>query len=89
MGPWYILASEKECIIDPGDPGCYHYSDVMMNVIPFQISGVSIVQAFVPAQIKRNIKAPRHWLLWGEFSSQRATVTRKRCPFDDVLMIKP
>ena len=65
MGPWYILASEKECIIDPGDPGCYHYSDVMMNVIPFQISGVSIVQAFVPAQIKRNIKAPRHWFCEG------------------------
>ena len=28
-------------------------------------------QLFVQAQIKENIKAPRHWPLWGEFSGGR------------------
>ena len=28
-------------------------------------------QAFIQAQIKENIKAPRHWPLWGEFTSHR------------------
>ena len=36
-----------------------------------------ITQPFVQAQIKENIKAPRHWPLWGEFTgefpSQRAS----------------
>ena len=25
-------------------------------------------QSFVQVQIKENIKAPRHWSLWGEFT---------------------
>ena len=28
-------------------------------------------QAFIQAQIKENIKAPRHWPLWGEFTGDR------------------
>ena len=28
-------------------------------------------QPFVQAQMKENIKAPRHWLLWGEFTVDR------------------
>ena len=28
-------------------------------------------QAFILAQIKENIKAPRHWPLWGEFTGDR------------------
>ena len=38
-------------------------------------------QAFIQAQIKENIKALRHWPLWGEFSGDR-----KILPFDDVIM---
>ena len=37
-------------------------------------------QPFIEAQIKENIKAPRHWLLWGEFtgdSPHKWPVTRK------------
>ena len=28
-------------------------------------------QPFIYAQIKENIKAPRHWPLWGEFTGDR------------------
>ena len=38
------------------------------------------------AQIKENIKAPRHWPLWGD-SRHKWPVTRKMFPFDDVIMI--
>ena len=52
-------------------------------------------QPFVQAQIKENIKALRHWPLWGEFffhrspvnSPHKGPVTRKMFPFDDVIMI--
>ena len=37
-------------------------------------------QPFVHVQIKQNIKAPRHWPLWGQ-------VTRKMFPFNSVIMI--
>ena len=30
-----------------------------------------LLNLFVQAQIKENIKAPRHWPLWGEFTSDR------------------
>ena len=38
-----------------------------------EITSVSIVfaQSFVQAQIKENIKALRHWPLWGEFTGDR------------------
>ena len=42
-------------------------------------------QPFVRAQIIRNIKAPRHWPLWGESTSQRAckaSVTSNHGPYD-------
>ena len=55
--------------------GLVNYSDVIMSAMASQINGVSFVQA----QIKENIKAPRHWALWGDpsvtggFPSQRAS----------------
>ena len=48
-------------------------------------------QLFIQAQIKENIKAPRHWPLCGEFTGDRWIphnkwpVTRKMFPFDDVI----
>ena len=42
-----------------------------------------ITQPFIQARMKENIKAPRDWALWGEF-----TGTRKMFPFDDVIMWK-
>ena len=43
------------------------------------------------AQIKENIKAPRHWPLLGEFTGDRwiphkGPVARKTFPIDDVIM---
>ena len=29
-----------------------------------------IVYSIIQAQIKENIKAPRHWPLWGEFTAE-------------------
>ena len=46
-------------------------------------------QTFVQTKTEENIKAPRHWPLWGEsngFPSHRP-VTRKIFPFEDVIMI--
>ena len=49
-------------------------------------------QPFIQAQIKENIKAPRHWPLCGEIhrwpvnSPHKWPVTRKMFPFDDVIM---
>ena len=30
-----------------------------------------LTQPFIQAQTKENIKAPRHWPLWGEFTGDR------------------
>ena len=70
-----------------------------MGVMASQITSLMIVYSTVysVAQIKVNIKAPRHWLLCGEFTGDRIhrgpvnsphkwPVTRKMFPFDDVIM---
>ena len=57
-----------------------------------QITSLAIVYSIYQAQIKENIKAPRHWPLCGEFTGGRRIpphkwpVTRKMFPFDDVIM---
>ena len=48
-------------------------------------------QRFVRAQIKENIKAPRHWPLWGEFTSDQSIPSQKASNaemflFDDVIL---
>ena len=49
-----------------------HYGDVIMSTKTSQITSVSIVYPTVcSTQIKEDIKAPRHWPLWGEFTSHR------------------
>ena len=49
-----------------------NYSDVIMNVMVSQITGVSIVYSTVCSGAdQRNIKGPRHWPLWGEFTGDR------------------
>ena len=40
-----------------------------MSAKASQITGFRLfAQPFVQGQIKENIKAPRHWPLWGEFT---------------------
>ena len=52
-----------------------HYSDVIMGAMASQNTNSTV---FFHVQIKENIKAPRHWLLWnspvtGEFPAQMAS----------------
>ena len=59
-----------------------------MSAMASQITGVSVVYSTVCLE---NIKAPRHWPLWGhssvtgEFPIQRAN-NSEMFPFDDVIM---
>ena len=49
-----------------------HYSDVIMDAMASHITSFTIVyQPSIQAQIKENIKAPRHRPLCGEFTGQR------------------
>ena len=54
-----------------------------------QITSLMIVYSTVySGAYKKNIKAPRHWPLWGTVNSpQKGPVTRKICPFDDAIML--
>ena len=66
---WYLLQSLPDLMIDFG----IHYSDIVMITMEFQITSITIVYSTVysgaiRAQIKENIKAPRHWPLCGEFT---------------------
>ena len=50
----------------------HHYYDVIMSPTASQITSLTIVYSIVyRAQIKENIKAPRHWPLCGEFTEDR------------------
>ena len=49
-----------------------HYSDAIMSMMASQMTGYQLfTQPFVLAQMKENIKALRHWPLWGEFTGDR------------------
>ena len=48
----------------------YHYSDV----IKWRLKSPALrlfIQTFIQVQIKENIKALRHWPLWGEFTGDQ------------------
>ena len=48
------------------------YSDVIMIGMASQITSITIVYSTIfQVQMKENIKAPRHWRLWGEFTGDR------------------
>ena len=43
-----------------------------MDMMASQITSLTIVfSILIRAQIKENIKAPRHWPLWGDFTGGR------------------
>ena len=61
------------------------YSDVIMSAMASRL----FAEPFIQAQIKENIKAPRHWLsplVNGAFLSQRAS-NAENVPFYDVFHI--
>ena len=55
-----------------------------MGAMSSQIT--SLTQHFIRAQIKENIKGPRHWPVCGEFPAQMAS-NAENFPFDDVIML--
>ena len=62
-----------------------HFSDVIMGTMASQITSLTVVYSTVCSGAdQRNIKAPRHWPLWGH----KEPVTRKMLPFDKVIMRK-
>ena len=49
-----------------------HYDDVTMSGMASQITSLTIVYSIVYSGAdQRNIKAPRHWPLCGEFTGDR------------------
>ena len=60
---WYMNAIPVSTFIVFTRP---HYDDVIMGAMVSQIT-----QKFIRAQIKENIKVPRHWPLCGEFTGDR------------------
>ena len=48
------------------------YNDVLISVTASQISSLMIVYSTVYSGVdQKNIKAPRYWPLWGEFTGER------------------
>ena len=76
-----------------------NYSDVIMSVIASQITSLTIVYScvnssgdqrkhqssasLIQAEIKENIKAPRHWPLWGEFTGNSPGIPPALLHYDD------
>ena len=50
-----------------------NYSDVIMGAMASKITSLMVVyySTVIQTQIKENIKAPRHWPLFGEFTGDR------------------
>ena len=48
-----------------------HNNDVIMNATASQPVIRLFTQLFIQSQIKENMKAPRYWPLWGEFTGDR------------------
>ena len=48
-----------------------HYNDVIMSEMAFQSPASRLIQQFIQAQIRENIKTLRHWPLWREFTGDR------------------
>ena len=60
------------CVLSSHNSNGCHYSDVIMSAMGSKtLSYPLCVQPFFHTQIKENIKAPRHWSLWGESTGDR------------------
>ena len=55
-----------------------------MGEMVSKVTGVSIAQLFVQAQIKENIKAPCHWPLWGESTGDHGFPSQKASNMENV-----
>ena len=51
-----------------------HYNDVIMGTMASHITSLTIFYSDIYSGAdadKKNIKAPRHWPLWGDFTGDR------------------
>ena len=86
----YIYAPPvPSCLMGRGE----HYNDITMGFMASQITSISTVYFSIRLiQHQRNIKAPPYWPFvrgihrWPVNSSHKGPVTRKKLPFDDVIM---
>ena len=59
-------------------PSANHHSDVIMSTMASQLTTTKIFRSIVYSGAnQRNIKAPRHWPLWGELTCDRWIPQRK------------
>ena len=66
---WYHTASANPLLTGGSEPSDYHYSDVIRAWWRLKSPASRLfIQPFIQAYTKENIKAPRHWPLWGEFT---------------------
>ena len=101
---WYWSISMGYILHTPPIQGLFMHVDILIYSLNITVTShwarwclklpghPLFAKLFVQAQIKENIKVPRHWALLGEFTGDRWTplkreaVTRKMLPFDDVIM---
>ena len=60
-------------VVNIFDVDCVHYNAVITSAMASQITSPTIVYPSVYSRRRsiENIKAPRHWSLWGEFTGDR------------------
>ena len=76
-GRWIIEPHTRRTPRPPATAAA-HYSDVMMKRWRLKSPTSRLfIHPFVQAQIKENIKVPRHWPLWGEFTGGRRILRTK------------
>ena len=63
-----IIGKHKLAGVRVGSKLAVHYHDVIMSAMASQITSLTIVYS---RSKKENIRAPRHWPLWGEFTGDR------------------
>ena len=73
IGPvlYYLKSHESLTSVNPKrvELRCNHFSNVIMARRHLKSPASRLfTQPFIETQIKENIKAPRHWPLWGEFT---------------------
>ena len=59
----------RQSIVSWTQDGVEHYCGVIMGAMASQIK--LFAESFIQTQIKENIKVPRHWPLWGEFTGDQ------------------
>ena len=69
---WQLMICPLRALVSYNLWIIFHYNGVIMSAMASQITSVSMVcSTVVQTQINENIKAPRHWPLWGEFTGDQ------------------